>query len=199
VTVPTLRLYEATDLAERAAVRRQWPGAGEPADHEVTGGLQFVADALRQAAGQLGAKPPPAVGPGLPRAVLWSLLSTGGWAGAVVVGLVVVPDPAVPWRFAAVITGGALVPTLPQLLLRTLWARRAARTATGAPEVPDDLLAGIRTRVAEVVATLDPDQHEAHLAADRSIESALANIDVVESLERRRALRPESTGPTRPD
>lgn len=188
MTVPSLRLYEAAELAEQAAVVRQWPGAAEPSDHEVIGALQFVADVLRLAAAQLGEKPPPAVGAGLRRAALLSTLSIGVLAGAVVAGLAVVPDPAVPWRFAAVVTGGGLLSTLPQYTLRTLWSRRSARAAaTGAAADPGDLLAGIRSRVVVVVTSLETDRDEAHAAAARNIADALANLDLVERLERGRA------------
>jgi hypothetical protein len=169
-------LRDAADLAERAAVVRQYAELdGWRGDPAVIACLELIADTLRHAAAAL--TPPPLVSR---RTAAESISGSVVWAISCAAFLLTVPNPAQPLVLAAGIAGVGVLSTLVVGAVGTIWDRRVAGRLAAAVNQPDDVrgtITELRIRVRALTDALEPDRYRAHLEVGRRIESVHVWID----------------------
>jgi len=107
---------------------------------------------------------------------------TSFWVASCAATLLAVANPARPWVLAVAVAGGGVLAMLVWDTVAAVRDRRAVRILASADTGTDvhDAIADLRTRISEIVATLEPDRSDDHEEVGRRIESALVWLDTVE-------------------
>lgn len=173
------RLYDAAEVAERAAVAIQHAELDGPRfAPALIGGLELAADTLRHAAKPLG--PPPVASRGLTtRAMFMNAVMTF----SIVTMLLAVPHRAQPLVLAVTFAGTVILAMLAGDLFDAIRDRRYRRTLAAAGNEPEDLqatVAELRRRIRAITDALEPDRDDTHLEVGRRIESVDVWLDAAE-------------------
>lgn len=170
------QLRDAADLAEHAAVERQYAELDGPrCAPAIIGGLEHAAGTLRFAAKPLAPSPVASR-----RVMTESALFVSVWAISCVALLLTVPNPAQPLVLAVTLVGTAVLSQLVQDVVVAIWDQRDARrlaTAVNEPEDVQHAIAELRTRIRVITGALEPDRNDLHLEAGRWIESVQVWLD----------------------
>jgi hypothetical protein len=180
VSAVSARLREAAASAERIAGGcQQAELAGPRADPRVIGGLQFVADILKEAASTIDPAPVASL-----RSGIQAVSTTGVWVACSALVLLVVPNPSRPGVLAGAVGGGYLVAGVWNLVVGALWNRGEVRglAAVVEPGSVQDEIAELHNLIARVTGYLDIDRTPAYLAIGEQIEYAQIWLDEVERL-----------------